>query len=96
MSTSIVLIGLIAAVSLMHLTANAAHALARRYGRQSRDGRPMMAAAGKRDDWYVFFHCSDLTGEETYKKMPGKQRQVADTTLVQRDSARRPRARLSL
>jgi len=93
MSTGIVLIGLIAAVSLMHLTANTTHALARLRGSQSRDQRQMMAASGKRDDWYVFFHCSDLAGKETAPKMPARneRRQTVGAT-----PARRPRARLSL
>ena len=91
--STIVLIGLIAAVSLMHLTANTAHALARLHGRQSRDQRQMMAAGGERGDWYVFFHCSDLLGEETTRKTVkrNERRQVAGTAPV-----RRPRARLSL
>jgi len=93
MSTGIVLIGLIAAVSLMHLTANTIQAVARLRGRQSLDQRQTMAAKGERGDWYVFFHCSDLTGKETAKTMPkrNEQRQVTGATQV-----RRPRARLSL
>jgi hypothetical protein len=94
MSSSIVLIGLIAAVALMHLTANTVHALARLRGGQPQ----VMAAGGKRGDWYMFFHCSDLTGRETAGNMTDRdeRRQVAGPTPTQRDSARRPRARLSL
>jgi len=98
MTWSIALIGLVATVSLMHLAVNTAHALTRLRGHRSLEQRQTMAAGGARGDWYVFFHCSDLTGKGMAKKMPeqNERRQVAGATPARRALDRRPRSGISL
>lgn len=99
MTWNIALIGMLATVVLMHLAAKAAHALAGLRGHQAEDQHQMLAAKGERGDWYMFFHCSDLTGKETAKRTVGQdeRRQAIRTApTARRNSDRRPRIGLSL
>ena len=52
--------------------------------------------APKRDDWYVFFNCSDLTGkqEDTHINYPGKQ-QNKKSSSRRRRADKRTAARIS-
>lgn len=47
---------------------------ARYLGGERRDTSP---SAGRRDDWYVFFHCRDLTGKREIDPAPRPQGRVA-------------------
>ncbi len=69
--------------------------------------RSSLSAAGEsrqRSDWYVFFHCSDLTGREPLDKEPASVRRNPTTQPLAAPStpenhqypSRRPDARLRL
>ncbi|MDR2550972.1 MAG: hypothetical protein LBD10_12315 [Desulfobulbus sp.] len=98
MTWNIALIGLVAAVGLIHLVTTAVQALAGLRSRRAKNEQRLLAAGGERGDWYVFFHCAELLGRETNKKAAERdeRRQAADPKPPQRDPARRPRPRISL
>ncbi|WP_310599753.1 hypothetical protein [Desulfobulbus sp.] len=79
MTWSIALIGLAAAVGLIHLVTTAVQGLAGLRGRRAKDEQRLQAAGGERGDWYVFFHCAELLGRKTNKKAVERdeRRQIA-------------------
>ncbi|WP_448873670.1 hypothetical protein [Desulfobulbus propionicus] len=50
---------------------------------------------GRRGDWYLFFHCSGLTGSATTKEAAPKQVQAPQRVSATRQGKRRSRASMS-
>ena len=97
MEPGIVFVGLIGAIAVLHLAVQAGKALGSRLGLQEGAHSDQAAGQKMRDDWYVFFHCSDLYGREEPAVSAGKPvgRQVAGGRCeVPRPRPARPRARL--
>lgn len=88
-------LGLIGSVSVIHLLTVASQCI----GKLQMKGQPLAGyrpeSAGKRSDWYVFFHCADLLGKEegAATSMPTLPDRPASTTVIRQEKDRRPRIR---
>lgn len=60
---------------------------------QARAGLLSAAPAGRRSDWYVFFHCQDLVGTAPSAPLSSRPDQ-AEVNRQNQPPARRPSARL--
>lgn len=58
---------LVFAVAALHLIARGVNSFRRTF-KSSQPGSGKKVT--KRSDWYMFFHCSDLTGEKTQPTLP--------------------------
>lgn len=92
-------LGLVLSMTVLHLATVAADHLRTLWDKRSFAKPRREAVNQERDDWYVFFHCSDLLGKEPRKATPApsKTEQVVNQTANERqDKPRisRPRARL--
>ena len=59
--------GAIVAICAIHLATVAVNSLTALLKNKRLENREPHAQSQKRDDWYVFFHCSDLLGKESGK-----------------------------
>jgi len=57
--------GAIVAICAIHLATVAVNSLTALLKNKRLENREPHAQSQKRDDWYVFFHCSDLLGKES-------------------------------
>ena len=57
--------GAIVAICAIHLATVAVDSLTALFKNNRLENREPHAQSQKRDDWYVFFHCSDLLGKES-------------------------------
>ncbi len=57
--------GAIVAICAIHLATVAVNSLTALFKNKRLEKRKPHAQSPKRDDWYVFFHCSDLLGKES-------------------------------
>lgn len=67
---------LVFAVAALHLVAQGIDAY-RRSGKTAIKAKPITPA--KRSDWYMFFHCSALTGETKEKAVASEQNRDIST-----------------
>lgn len=89
MEPGIVFVGLIGAIAVLHLAVQAGKVLGSRRGLQEAAHSDQAAGKKMRDDWYVFFHCSDLYGREEPAVSAGKP--VGRQVETGRHDAPRPR-----
>jgi hypothetical protein len=76
MVPGIYLTELVLAVCVLHLVWRLRKAIRRFRASSVRTQRAASKSAVQRDDWYMFFHCSDLTGE---KKKPSNKSTLGTT-----------------
>ena len=92
MEPGFIFVGLIAAIGLMHLAARAGTHLRPRLTRKNIQTKPTTQTRS-RGDWYVFFHCADLLGQDS-ERVPTSARQQETETSRPHQSAPRQRLRL--
>jgi len=86
MEPRIYLTALVLAVGVLHLVWKLVDVVKSYYAASGRKGLITQKAAVKRDDWYMFFYCSDLTG---VKKKNGDQRANNKTSYSKGPGLRR-------
>ncbi|MFT5698505.1 MAG: hypothetical protein ACI8ZB_001360 [Desulforhopalus sp.] len=94
MEPRIYLTALVLAVGGLHLVCRLVDVVSRFHAASSRARTGTHKAAVKRDDWYMFFHCSDLTGdkkETVHPKRTEKETSSSQGARLRSDS--RPSAR---
>jgi len=84
MESGIYLTAMVLAVGALHLITRIAAYVGRYYAASGRGQARPPKAPVHRDDWYVFFHRSDLTGDSPVKK--SEKRAGTRTNTKRRDS----------
>jgi hypothetical protein len=98
METPLYFLGLIVSVSVIHLATIAVQYLSALSGNRSSKGKELQSESEQRNDWYVFFHCADLLGNQPGRPSSGRPKngQPAQMVPERRESTQRPRARVRL
>ena len=92
MEPGFIFVGLIASISAIHLAAQAGSFLNSRLPRKTVSSDPAGRQA-TRGDWYVFFHCADLLGQDSDRVPTSVRQQETEASRTQQSA---PRQRLRL
>lgn len=75
MELNVYFTGMILLYCTVHLAMELGKQIITRFGRDAHGDRAHSDMdSSRRDDWYVFFHCRDLTGETLSSRTAGEQR----------------------
>lgn len=89
MEPGIYLTALVLAVGVLHLVGKLAESVSHFHAASGKTQPGADKATEHRDDWYMFFHCSDLTGvtkEKAHKKRANSETGSSQGTRQRRDS----------
>lgn len=92
MEPGFIFVGLITAIGIMHLAVQAGTHLRSLLTRKNLQTKPA-TQKGSRGDWYVFFHCADLLGQDSDRVPTSVRQQETETSRTQQSA---PRQRLRL
>jgi len=92
-------LGLIVSMCAVHLASVASDHLRTLWNKRSQAQQGLRSESRERDDWYVFFHCADLLGNESPRTTADRPRQEhaaskREDSQQERQRSSRMRARL--
>ena len=86
METGIYLTGMVFVIAALHLITRLGNHVSRYYAASNKRQARSTKAPVRRGDWYMFFRCSDLTGESEGKSI--RKRENTSSSLSSRKGRR--------